>query len=76
MVGAFSIDLQTPSTVEGTEQCEMEILDASGKLVEKRKVALYGLEEWNCKECPSGLYLIRLLSDGIELAATKISVTR
>ncbi|MFO0450063.1 MAG: T9SS type A sorting domain-containing protein, partial [Pseudomonadota bacterium] len=61
---------------EGIESCELEIIDSNGKLIEKRLATGKGIEEWNCKECPSGIYLIRMMAEGIELAITKVSIVK
>lgn len=71
--GTVYLTYQLP---EGIQSCEMEILDSNGKLIEKRLAIGKGIEEWNCKECSTGIYLIRLLSDGIELATTKVSILK
>jgi Secretion system C-terminal sorting domain len=72
-IGMVYITYQLP---EGIETCEMEIMDSNGQIIEKRMAAGKGLEEWNCKECSSGIYLIRIVTEGIELAVTKVSIVK
>lgn len=71
--GTVYLTYQLP---EGIQSCEIEILDSNGKLIEKRLAIGEGIEEWNCKECSTGIYLIRLLSEGIELSTTKVSILK
>jgi hypothetical protein len=71
--GLVYITYQLP---EGMESCEMEIIDSSGQLIEQRLLVTKGLEEWNCKECPSGIYLIRLSGEGIELGFTRVVIIK
>ncbi len=49
---------------------------SNGKLIEKRLATGKGIEEWNCTECPSGIYLIRVMAEEIELATTKVSIVK
>jgi hypothetical protein len=49
---------------------------SNGKLIEKRLATGKGIEAWNCTECPSGIYLIRMMAEGIELATTKVSIVK
>jgi hypothetical protein len=51
---------------EGIDACELEIIDGNGRLLERRLATGKGIEEWNCNDCPSGLYLIRMMAEGIE----------
>lgn len=71
--GIVYVTYQMP---EGIEACEMEIIDSNGQLIEKRSISTKGLEEWNCKQCPSGIYLIRLIAEGIEIGVTKVSIVK
>jgi Secretion system C-terminal sorting domain len=71
--GLVYITYQLP---EGIESCDMEILDSNGQLMENRNINSKGIEEWNCKECPSGIYLVRLMAGGIELGVSKVSIVK
>jgi hypothetical protein len=71
--GTVYLTYQLP---EGIQSCEIEILDSNGKLIEKRLAIGKGIEEWNCKECSTGIYMVRIVCENIELATVKVSIVK
>lgn len=62
---------------EGIGSADVQVFDATGRLVHSGRLAQNtGIVEVPALNLPSGLYVARVLAEGIELASTKVEVVR
>ncbi len=61
---------------EADQLAQIEIYDAKGVLVFQQKLNHHGLLEVNTKDWKEGLYLLRLMADGIQMGNGKFTIVR